>query len=192
MPIILSTPVSAVTPQTATNIVLTTGAQGPRGPDGKDAYKLALANGFVGTVNEWLDSLKGKDAYRIALANGFVGTFEEWVLSWGGIKTSPADAMKILTNDGAERFWIDIMDARLGITPLVEAKVESVIDTMIDSGRIASTTSVIQLVDQSIETKIDTMIDNGQIITLTSVEPLVREFVEIEPLNLDYGWITTP
>jgi hypothetical protein len=38
------------------------GAQGPPGEDGADgasAYELAVANGFVGTEAEWLESLKG-------------------------------------------------------------------------------------------------------------------------------------
>lgn len=38
-----------------------TGPRGPRGPagaDGKSAYEVALDNGFVGTEEEWLESLK--------------------------------------------------------------------------------------------------------------------------------------
>lgn len=33
------------------------GAPGPRGPEGDSAYDVAVANGFVGTEQEWLDSL---------------------------------------------------------------------------------------------------------------------------------------
>jgi hypothetical protein len=36
-----------------------TGDQGDKGNDGKSAYEVALDNGFVGTEQEWLDSLKG-------------------------------------------------------------------------------------------------------------------------------------
>lgn len=32
------------------------------GPEGKSAYRLAVDNGFVGTIAEWIASLKGKDA----------------------------------------------------------------------------------------------------------------------------------
>lgn len=35
------------------------GAPGPAGADGSSAYDIALANGFVGTEEEWLDSLSG-------------------------------------------------------------------------------------------------------------------------------------
>lgn len=37
------------------------GATGMQGPNGKSAYEVAKANGFVGTVTEWLASLHGKD-----------------------------------------------------------------------------------------------------------------------------------
>lgn len=35
------------------------GAPGPQGPEGDSAYDVAVANGFVGTEQEWLDSLSG-------------------------------------------------------------------------------------------------------------------------------------
>ena len=34
---------------------------GANGKDGRSAYEIALENGFVGTVAEWLESLKGRD-----------------------------------------------------------------------------------------------------------------------------------
>lgn len=46
-----------------TNILIkragTPGGPGPTGPEGKSAYDLAVENGFVGTEQEWLDSLEG-------------------------------------------------------------------------------------------------------------------------------------
>jgi hypothetical protein len=35
------------------------GPQGPQGPEGDSAYDVAVANGFVGTEQEWLDSIGG-------------------------------------------------------------------------------------------------------------------------------------
>ena len=35
------------------------GPEGPQGPEGKSAYQLAVENGFVGTVAEWIASLQG-------------------------------------------------------------------------------------------------------------------------------------
>lgn len=37
------------------------GVAGKDGKDGKSAYELAVENGFVGSLEEWLESLKGKD-----------------------------------------------------------------------------------------------------------------------------------
>lgn len=66
------------------------------GMNGKNAYELAVENGFTGTRQEWLNSLtgangtngadgtdgkNGKSAYEIACDNGFVGSVEEWLLS---------------------------------------------------------------------------------------------------------------
>lgn len=58
---------------------------------GKTAYKVAVDNGFVGTEAEWLKSLKGKDAYAIALEEGFIGTKEEWLESLKGAKGAKGD-----------------------------------------------------------------------------------------------------
>lgn len=43
-----------------------------------DAYGVAVKNGFKGTVEEWLESLKGKTAYEYAKEGGFTGTEEEF------------------------------------------------------------------------------------------------------------------
>lgn len=69
---------------------------------GDSAYKIALDNGFRGTQQDWLDSLKGEpgrqgdpgkdgvditeggSAYEIAQAHGFEGTREEWLESLKG------------------------------------------------------------------------------------------------------------
>lgn len=45
------------------------------------AYDLAVRNGFKGSEQEYLDSLKGESAYDIAVKNGFVGTEKEWLNS---------------------------------------------------------------------------------------------------------------
>lgn len=39
------------------------GSDSGEGKDGKSAYEIALDNGFEGTEEEWLVSLKGKDGY---------------------------------------------------------------------------------------------------------------------------------
>ena len=63
--------------------------KGDDGAAGKSAYEIAVDNGFNGTEQEWLDSLKGsasgsqgKSAYDIWLENGHTGSeadFLEWL-----------------------------------------------------------------------------------------------------------------
>jgi hypothetical protein len=43
------------------------------------AYSIAVQNGFIGTEEEWLESLKGESAYQIAVDHGYEGTEEEWI-----------------------------------------------------------------------------------------------------------------
>jgi len=51
------------------------GLPGPRGPEGDSAYEVAVANGFVGTEQEWLDSLSGGGTANIA---DFIFTDNDW------------------------------------------------------------------------------------------------------------------
>ncbi len=69
------------------------GEKGDTGANGKSAYELAVANGYTGTLDEWLKSLigatgatgengaNGKSAYELAVANGYTGTLDEWLKS---------------------------------------------------------------------------------------------------------------
>lgn len=83
------------------------GAQ--QGPPGISAYQEALNQGFVGTREEWIDSLKGSSAYQVALNNGFVGTEQEWLDSLKmGIEVNSDDEYKILSNNGATIDWYEI------------------------------------------------------------------------------------
>lgn len=52
--------------------------------DGKSAYEIAVDNGFVGTEQEWLASLKGEginvqSLYEAAVAEGYTGTLFEYL-----------------------------------------------------------------------------------------------------------------
>lgn len=66
------------------------GGSGSQGPAGKSAYQIAIDNGFSGTEQQWLASLKGepgingKSAYELAVQNGFSGTLAEWLESLKG------------------------------------------------------------------------------------------------------------
>lgn len=57
-------------------------------PEFVTAYSIAVRNGFVGSEEEWLESLKGdagKSAYEIAVEHGFPGTIDEWLSQIGGV-----------------------------------------------------------------------------------------------------------
>ena len=68
---------------------------------GKSAYELAVENGFKGTLEEWLESLKieGKSAYELAVENGFEGTLEEWLES---LKVEGKSAYELAVESGFE------------------------------------------------------------------------------------------
>ena len=50
-----------------------TGAKGDTGDAGLSAYEVALANGFIGTEAEWLDSLHATSAGSVNSVNGQTG-----------------------------------------------------------------------------------------------------------------------
>lgn len=54
---------------------------GTIGAPGRSAYELAVQQGYKGTLDEWLKSIKGadgRDAYTIAVEGGYKGTEEEY------------------------------------------------------------------------------------------------------------------
>lgn len=83
------------------------GVQGIQGIQGLSAFQVAAANGYDGTVTEWLASLKGqqgekgetgatgatgatgeagKTNYQLAVENGFEGSVSDWLESMKGAK----------------------------------------------------------------------------------------------------------
>lgn len=66
---------------------------------GMSAYNLAVSMGYIGTLEEWLESLNGHDgsdgsigikgedgksAYQLAVDSGYEGTIEDWLLTLVG------------------------------------------------------------------------------------------------------------
>ena len=94
-----------------------TAKNGTDGDDGLSAYEIACQNGFEGTEDEWLESLKyGKDglsAYDIACLNGYKGTEGEWLLTLNG-----DDGENALTSVST----YDIYEAYLGVTGQTETE----------------------------------------------------------------------
>lgn len=69
---------------------------GSIGVPGRSAYELAIQQGYKGTLDEWLLSLKGKDAYTIAVEGGYKGTEEEFN---NALTTAPIAVDKINNAD---------------------------------------------------------------------------------------------
>lgn len=79
-----------------------------------DAYRIAVEHGFVGTVADWLESLKGdpgKDSYEIAVDCGYTGSREEWLESLRGPTGERGySAYEIAVNngyEGTEEEWLE-------------------------------------------------------------------------------------
>jgi len=54
------------------------------GIGGLSAYELAKQEGFQGTLQQWLVSLKGESAYQLAVDDGYPGTLQQWLASLKG------------------------------------------------------------------------------------------------------------
>lgn len=70
----------------------------------KTAYDIAVDNGFDGTEEEWLQSLKGErgnSAYEIAVKYGFSGTESEWIESMkrADDKSAPENLVAKIVSD---------------------------------------------------------------------------------------------
>jgi len=106
------------------------------GADGKSAYQLALEAGYVGTLEEWLQSLVGpvgKSAYQLALEQGYVGDIDQWLDSLkASIEVTALDAGKVLTNDGTTTSWSSIGDVE-GFDAAVEDALTTIV---VDQGDI--------------------------------------------------------
>ena len=77
--------------------------KGADGIDGKNNYEIAIESGaFVGTLAEYLESLRGADgadAYEVAVSTGYSGTQEEWLASLVGADGNDGvDGISAFTN----------------------------------------------------------------------------------------------
>ena len=79
---------------------ITISTVGVAGQRGKSAYEVAVDNGFIGTEQEWLESLKGKDGKDGV--NGTSGTGEPVSLNFPTIKNMLDDRAIIADSDSLE------------------------------------------------------------------------------------------
>ena len=83
-----------------------------------DAYRIALEHGFVGTVEDWLESMRGypgKDNYEIAVECGYKGTREEWIEETRGERGYSAYEIAIRNGfEGTEEEWLESLKGKDG------------------------------------------------------------------------------
>ena len=94
---------------------------GTIGEEGDDAYEVAVAEGFVGTRDDWLASLEGDpggpgaSAYEVAVANGFVGTPGDWLDSLVGENGLSAYELAVAEGfAGTLAEWLDSLQGEPG------------------------------------------------------------------------------
>lgn len=102
------------------------GDKGDPGPEGKSAYEVAVAAGFGGSEEQWLDSLKGEKGesgitaslYADAQANGFTGTYAEFALTMkgesGGDGKSAFELAILNGFIGSEEQWLNSLKGEKG------------------------------------------------------------------------------
>lgn len=88
---------------------------------GKSAYQIAVDNGYNGTEQDWIESLKGNDgksAYQIAVYNGYQGTEVEWLNSLKGRDAEQNNFDPLILNPYATKSYVDQKLAEvIGDTP---------------------------------------------------------------------------
>lgn len=129
------------------------GEPGDSGTPGKSAYEIAVEQGFEGTVEEWLESLKGKDGY-----NGLPGQDGE-----DGIDLTVSDLFNkavefgLYTNDAAgyTKFLSDYFSNNLNITDKVTQTTNKCLNQVVsvyiedEEGEIALGAGVIYKIDRT-------------------------------------------
>ena len=94
------------------------GKDGTDGEPGTSAYEIAVAGGYRGTVEEWLESLRGaegKSAYEVAVAGGFRGTEAEWLESLRGAEGKSAYELAVIDGfSGPVSAWLSSLKGERG------------------------------------------------------------------------------
>ncbi|MXV43585.1 hypothetical protein GS501_00635 [Saccharibacter sp. 17.LH.SD] len=89
---------------------------GKKGDPGLNTYQLAVLQGYTGSLDDWLASIRGvpgppgQDAYEVAVKQGFQGTRQDWLHSLIGPKGDTGqDAYQLAVQQGfqgTEEEWL--------------------------------------------------------------------------------------
>lgn len=121
---------------------ITISTVGVAGQRGKSAYEVAVDNGFTGTEQEWLESLKGKDGKDGV--NGTSGTSEAVSMIFPSIKSMLDDRTIVANSDSLE----DILRA--------------IVKEIVPDGEYSSHLSEFTLVNEKVEVGSTTVEIKGQ------------------------------
>ena len=94
---------------------------------GKSAYEIAVENGFQGTVEEWLASLKGVTPHIGPNGNWFIGDIDTNVPATGG-GTCPAAINDITQEDIDSYFNGEVIDDGETDSPITKEDIDSYFD----------------------------------------------------------------
>lgn len=101
------------------------------------AYSIAVQNGFTGTEQEWLESLKGepgsdgKSAYELAVESGFEGSVEDWLASLKGKDGKSAYQIAVDHGyTGSEDEWISEVSGNQEVVTQLQTKINEVTQTL--------------------------------------------------------------
>lgn len=115
-----------------------------QGPQGKSAYEVAVDNGFKGTEQQWLGSLKGekgeagndgKSSYQLAIANGYEGTEKQWLASLKGNRGDDGYTPKRGTDYWTAADQQEIKDDVSKMVGDAYTKAKSDIEELIENGK---------------------------------------------------------
>ena len=83
-----------------------------------DAYQIAIKHGFVGSVEDWLESMRGypgKSNYEIAVECGYEGTQAEYIESCRGARGYSAYEIAFRHGfKGTEEEWLESLKGEMG------------------------------------------------------------------------------
>ncbi len=158
------------------------------GTKGKSAYEVAVDNGFWGTEQQWLSSLKGKDgkdgasgesgldgnngadgksAYELAVDNGFLGTEQDWL-----------DSLKLDSDEYYTRQETD--DAISTTIAGMEISHDKLVDRDLDEQHPMTAISGLVLTLQDFNRKIDAVSgsDTSQLATKDDINTFNNQLTE--------------
>lgn len=161
--------------------------------DGKSAFELAKDQGYTGTLDEWLASLKGepgangvkgdqgKSAYDLAIEQGYEGTLDQWLASLKGEKGEEGDAT-LVEYTGVSGVVVDSANDTIGLTNPTQGVVSKAdYDDLLEEEQSKGTYFIFDS-----ETNKITIVSNGQALIFHNVSlEAIGNLISTSNINWD-------